>query len=321
MTQVAYSESFTKNETIDDFKKNIAADNSLENQVKDNPSFKKFFKKNMTVVPYLIALLIFVVGFISGYFLPQNIVSTDKGNITYKDLSKQMTTNPQFTTQTAMQTILLNKSLETYSNRITQKEVDTKYKETKKQYGDTFEQQLKTSGLTETTFKAQLKTQMALKSAIDQSIEKKYFNQKYYDNYKKSYKGTTPVLIQGYSTKNEANAAIKKGADVFKKSAQDMTLDPNDSQYPTTMIDAVGKLKVNQLSGVISFQGQYYVIMRVGETKSVDQLTNKDIQKSVINKMEADSNFVTSVQQKLIKSINAKAVDKDYKTILSNIKS
>ena len=92
------------------------------------------------------------------------------GDITSEKFFAEIKSNP--TVQTLLSNEVISTALEDkYSDKVTSDDVEKEYKKMKEQYGDQFQSALISAGLTENTYKAQLRSTLLLDYAVKTAAE------------------------------------------------------------------------------------------------------------------------------------------------------
>lgn len=223
-----------------------------------------------------------------------------------------------------------------YGDKVTSKEINTKYNDTKKQFGDSFEAKLKASGYTEKEYKENIKKSLAFQKG------KKAHLKLTDKDLEMAWKTFHPeVEAQIIQTTNEKDAkAVKKSADsgedfsklVKEKSTDTATKEDNGkikfdsttTSLPSEVKEAAFKLKNNGISDVIpvtntsTYQPEYYVVKMIkNKDKGNDMDKYKKQLKGIATEIKLDDNtFKTKVITEELKAADVKIKDKDFKDVL-----
>ena len=117
-------------------------------------------------------------------------IITMKGNtITVNDFYNKVKNNA------AAQQVLLNMTIQevfekSYGKHVTEKEVNETFNKSKSTYGTAFQQVLARAGLTEDTYREQIRTNKLVEYAVKKAAEKELTDA----NYKKAYESYTPEV-------------------------------------------------------------------------------------------------------------------------------
>lgn len=236
----------------------------------------------------------------------------------------------------SMLTLILDKVLEEqYGKKVTQKETDEAYDKEVKNYGSSFQQVLAVNGMTEETYKQQIRVQMLLDYAVKVAAEKELTD----DVYKTLYEAYTPevtaqiIRLDNQDTANSVLAEVKaEGAD-FAKIAADKSLDEKvdynfDSaatDVPADVIKAANALEKGAISEVVSvvntsnYTTSYYIIKTTAKTeKNADWKTYKDrLKEAYLAQKKADTTFQNKVIAAALEKSNVKIKDDSFSSILS----
>lgn len=133
-------------------------------------------------------------------------IITMKGNtITVNDFYNKVKNNA------AAQQVLLNMTIQEvfekgYGKHVTEKEVNETFNKSKSTYGTAFQQVLARAGLTEDTYREQIRTNKLVEYAVKKAAEKELTDA----NYKKAYESYTPeVTAQIIKVDNQDKADRK----------------------------------------------------------------------------------------------------------------
>lgn len=237
----------------------------------------------------------------------------------------------------AMLTLVLDRVFEKqYGNKVSAKEVSKAYNKQAEAYGSNFSAALSSAGMTEKTYKQQIRVEKLIEYAVNKAAEKELTTA----NYKEAYKNYTPettVEVIKLDDESKAKEALKKakekGAD-FAKVAKENTkadkvtysFDSSDTTLPTEVQTAAFKLKEGEISDVIqvtdttTYQPNYYIVKTTKkETKNADWKTyKKRLKETILNAKKADTTFRNNVIAKALEKANVKIKDKSFSNILAN---
>lgn len=146
-----------------------------------------------------------------------------------------------------------------YGSKVSDKDVEKKVDEQKKQLGEAFKSYLTQQGLTEETNKQQIRSNLLLEYAVDQAISKELTD----EAYKKAFESYTPeitanvIKLDSEEKANEVLASVKaEGADfaqIAKENSTDAStkekggeikFDSGTTTVPTRVKEAASKLDV-----------------------------------------------------------------------------
>ncbi len=145
--------------------------------------------------------------------------------------------------------IISNVFEEQYGDKVTAKEVDEAYNKMAEQYGDSFATALSSAGLTQETYKEQIRTNKLVEYAVKQVAEKELTDENY-----KAYDAYTPevtariIKLTDEAKAKEVLAAQAEGAD-FAQLAKDNSTD-------TATKDNGGEVKFDSTSTTVPTEVQ-----------------------------------------------------------------
>ena len=228
-----------------------------------------------------------------------------------------------------------------YGGKVSAQEVDDAYNDMAEQYGDSFASALASAGLTEETFKDQIRTNKLVEYAVKKAAEKELTD----DAYKSAYEAYTPEvtariirLDDETKAKEVLASAQAEGAD-FAQLAKDnstdtntkddggkITFDSSSTTVPTEVKTAIFALDAGQVgASVISvldtstYTTSYYVVKLESKTEKSDNWKDyKDKLKEIIlAEKQADSTFVSNVIKTALQDANVKVKDSAFQNLLS----
>ena len=228
-----------------------------------------------------------------------------------------------------------------YGGKVSAQEVDDAYNDMAEQYGDSFASALASAGLTEETFKDQIRTNKLVEYAVKKAAEKELTD----DAYKSAYEAYTPEvtariirLDDETKAKEVLASAQAEGAD-FAQLAKDnstdtntkddggkITFDSSSTILPTEVQTAIFALDAGQVgASVISvldfstYTTSYYVVKLESKTEKSDNWKDyKDKLKEIIlAEKQADSTFVSNVIKTALQDANVKVKDSAFQNLLS----
>ncbi|MFC3927925.1 peptidyl-prolyl cis-trans isomerase [Streptococcus caprae] len=264
-----------------------------------------------------------------------SIVTMKGDSITINDFYDEVKSSS--TSQQSMLSLILSKVLEAkYGKDVTDKEVTAKYDETAKQYGDYFETALSQAGLTEESYKKEVRRSLLLEHAVTVAAEKELTD----DVYKELYESYTPevtaqvIEVSDQETANSVLAEVKaEGAD-FKKIAEEKsssdtveyTFDSSSTDLPTDVMNPAFKLDKDAISDVISvtssssYTTTYYIVKVTNKTeKDSDWKTYKKQLKTIyLNEKKNDSSYINTVLGDILKAANVKIKDDAFADVLAS---
>ncbi|MED2766033.1 peptidylprolyl isomerase PrsA [Bacillus thuringiensis] len=246
------------------------------------------------------------------------IVTSKAGDITKEEFYTGMK-------QQAGKQVLNNMVMEkifTKNYKVDDKEVDKKYDEIKKQYGDQFSILLKQQGIKEETLKNNVRAQLAQEKAIEKTIT----DQELKENYKPEMKASH-ILVKDEATAKKVKEELGQGKP-FDELAKQYSEDTGSKEKggdlgyfgPGKMVkefeEVAYKLKKDEVSEPVKSQFGYHIIKvtDIKEQKPFDEVKG-DIKKVLVQKKAQDTQFMTDLMMKEIKKADVKVEDKDLKNI------
>lgn len=263
------------------------------------------------------------------------VASLKGGKVTqeeYYDEMKSSTTGKQ-----TLQTLIISKALDSqYGDKVSDKKVDKQYNTYKKQYGSQFNSILSQNGMTKTSFKRSIKTNLLSEVAL-KDIKK--ISDK---DLKKQWKKYTPKITVEHilvDKKSDAEAIIKqldksKGKD-FEKLAKEKSTDtgtkadggkmPAFNKFDSTIDSDFrdGAFKLNKVGDytktpVKSSYG-YHVIKLVKKPAKGELKDHKDeLKKELYASWMQDQTVMQKVIAKVLKESDVSIKDDDLKDVLSS---
>lgn len=223
-----------------------------------------------------------------------------------------------------------------YGSKVSDKDVEKKVDEQKKQLGEAFNSYLTQQGLTEETNKRQIRSNLLLEYAVDQAISKELTD----EAYKKAFESYTPeitanvIKLDSEEKANEVLASVKaEGADfaqIAKENSTDAStkekggeikFDSGTTTVPTRVKEAASKLDVNGISDVVidpasqKSAGAYYIVkVTKKEEKGSDwKKYEKRLKEILTAERKNDANFIRSIIAKAMTNANIKVKDDAFK--------
>ena len=223
-----------------------------------------------------------------------------------------------------------------YGSKVSDKDVEKKVDEQKKQLGEAFNSYLTRQGLTEETNKQQIRSNLLLEYAVDQAISKELTD----EAYKKAFESYTPeitanvIKVDSEEKANEVLASVKaEGADfaqIAKENSTDAStkekggeikFDSGTTTVPTRVKEAASKLDVNGISDVVivpasqNNAGSYYIVkVTKKEEKGSDwKKYEKRLKEILTAGRKNDANFIRSIIAKAMSNANIKVKDDAFK--------
>ncbi|AOM14389.1 peptidylprolyl isomerase [Bacillus thuringiensis] len=245
------------------------------------------------------------------------VVTSNIGNITKAELSSNL--KEQFGKLATYQ-MMANKVL-LHKYPISDKEMDTKIEEIKKQSNKTLLELAQQLGLaSENKLKEQLKVQAALEKAVKESVTEKDIK----DQYKSDIK-IKKIIVDKEEVANEIVAKLKNGGDfaeVIKSYPNVSSSKQQDNDIgwippgtlPVELEKAVYQLKVGEYSSPLKVNNGYAIIQMIEqkELPPFDQ-AKEDIRKKLEVKRLQDQQWQQQFFKDLFKQVDIKITDKDLK--------
>ena len=212
-----------------------------------------------------------------------------------------------------------------YGSKVSDKDVEKKVDEQKKQLGEAFK-----------TNKQQIRSNLLLEYAVDQAISKELTD----EAYKKAFESYTPeitanvIKLDSEEKANEVLASVKaEGADfaqIAKENSTDAStkekggeikFDSGTTTVPTRVKEAASKLDVNGISDVVidpasqKSAGAYYIVkVTKKEEKGSDwKKYEKRLKEILTAGRKNDANFIRSIIAKAMTNANIKVKDDAFK--------
>lgn len=283
------------------------------------------------------ATLLSIVTFAACAHKSDVLVSMKTGDITSEKFFTEIKSNP------TVQTLLSNKVISTaledkYSDKVTSDDVEKEYEKMKEQYGDQFQSALVSAGLTEDTYKAQLRSTLLLDYAVKTAAEQELKDADYEEAFK-SYTPNMTVKFVKTKTKDEAKTVVdelKKETAVdtlvakygtLSKADQktgELTFDSTTKDVEPELLAQITPMEVNKVSEPIAITDRktyetVYYIVKVTK-KDAKKETWKDyesiLKDYIINKKSSDKNYAKQVVSELLKEYKVEVKDEAFKIVI-----
>lgn len=283
------------------------------------------------------ATLLSIVTFAACAHKSDVLVSMKTGDITSEKFFTEIKSNP------TIQTLLSNKVISTaledkYSDKVTSDDVEKEYEKMKEQYGDQFQSALVSAGLTEDTYKAQLRSTLLLDYAVKTAAEQELKDADYEEAFK-SYTPNMTVKFVKTKTKDEAKTVVdelKKETAVdtlvakygtLSKADQktgELTFDSTTKDVEPELLAQITPMEVNKVSEPIAITDRktyetVYYIVKVTK-KDAKKETWKDyesiLKDYIINKKSSDKNYAKQVVSELLKEYKVEVKDEAFKNVI-----
>jgi len=271
----------------------------------------------------------------------KDIATMKGGAITVEDFYNQVKSSST-SQQTVQQMIVFKVFEQNYGKDVSDKEVQEKYDESKKSIedqGGNFSDQLKQAGLTEKSYKTQIKQSLAYQAGLKSHVKVTD------EDLKTAWASFHPEVeaqVIEVATEDEAKeikTQLDAGGD-FSKIAKEKSTDTTtkedggnvkfDSQsttVPATVTEAAFKLKDGQVSDPIAatnastYQTSYYLVKMVkNKDKGNDMEPYKKEVKEIAEQTQLNNQeFVNKVISEELKAANVKIKDDSFKDVLAGL--
>ena len=236
--------------------------------------------------------------------------------------------------QSTLANMIINRTLEQqYGDKVPQSKVNKQYDNYKKQYGSQFSAVLQQNGMTASTFKQNLKTNLLSEAAL-KSIKKISKSQE-----EKAWKTYQPkvtvqhILVANKSTAEKVIKDLKDGksfASLAKKYSLDTAtknkegklpaFDSTDTTLDSSFKTAAFKLKTGEVTSTpVKSQSGYHVIKMISHPakgKFADH--KKTIDDEIYASMTQDQSIMREVIATVLKKADVSIKDSDLKNVLSS---
>ncbi len=263
----------------------------------------------------------------------KNVVAETKaGDVTQDELYKAVKTKFSPQVEQALQEIVLTDVLEK-KYKVSDKEVDAKYKEAKDQLGEQFDAFLQQYNLDDKSFKEYLKLQLLQEKAASKGVKISDDElKKYYESYTPDVK-VRHILVNDEKTAKEVEAKLDKG-EKFEDLAKKYSQDPGSAQKGGEMgwinntarqslvpefVKSMDSLKVNEVSEPVKSQYGYHIIEVTDkkEKKSFDKM--KDQLKKELMESKIDQTAIQKAMKRELEAADVKINDKSLKDAMKSI--
>ncbi len=264
-----------------------------------------------------------------------NIITMKGDTINVNDFYKQAKEFPGMPATSLLQNLTMSKMFEKdFGDKVSDKDVQAKFDETKKQMGDQFAAALQQQGFTESSYKSYVRLQLLQEYAI----EKKISDTQYTDaNLKAAWADFHPeveAIVVPETTKDAATKARKSAKEDAAKFEKDnasnkQKFDSTSTTVPSEVQTAAFKLKNGEVSDVIESTNtstgatSYYVVKMIKTSdKGSDMNKYKDQLKNVIKTQKmADTTYVAGVIGEYLKAHNVTVKEEAFSSIFSQFTS
>ena len=262
----------------------------------------------------------------------KTVASYKGGKITQQEYYDEMKKSQSG--KTALANMIINRVLEQqYGNKVSKKQVDKQYNNYKKQYGSQFDAVLQQNGMTASSFKQNLKTNLLTEAAL-KDIKKisKSQEDKVWKDYQPKVK-VQHILVSKKSKAEEITNELKNGKSfksLVKKYSLDTgtkndegklpAFDSTDSSLDPAFKKAAFKLKTGETTkSPIKSQSGYHVIRMIKHpAKGTFASHKKEIDDQIYQTMSQDQQTMHDVLAKVIKKAGVDIKDKDLKDVLAS---
>lgn len=265
------------------------------------------------------------------------VATTSGGKITQSEYYSSMKNTANG--KQVLQQMILDKVLEKeYGKQVPSSQVDNQYNSYKKQYGSSFSAVLSQQGLTEKSFKQQIRSNLLLKAAVRASST---FSNAAINKQWKSYEPqvqTAEILVgsegDAQDIINSLDNASGNKLKEFKKLAKDKSTDTStkenggivpafdntDTQLPAAYKKAAFKLKTGDYTTepVKTDNGYYVIYMIKHPAKGSKENRINALKDQIVTENMNNQTFLHKVVAKVLKKGNVSIKDQDMKNILAD---
>lgn len=261
----------------------------------------------------------------------KTVVSYKGGKITQQDYYNKMKKSAAGQSQLA--SMIVNDALEEqYGKYVTDKQVNKQFNESKKQYGSQFSAALQQQGLTESTYKESIKTNLLMNQALRhiKKISKKQ-EEKAWKNYQPKVQ-VEHILVSKESTAKDIINQLNNGASfesLAKKYSTDSEtknnggklpkFDSSDTSLDSSFKTAAFKLKKGEYTKTpVKSEYGYHVIKMISKpSKGSFKSHKKELDNQIYAKMAQDQTTMQSVLATVLKRADVSIKDNDLKDVLT----
>lgn len=262
----------------------------------------------------------------------QTVASYKGGKITQQQYYDEMKKSQAG--QSTLANMIINRALEQqYGNKVSKKQVDKQFNNYKKQYGSQFSAVLQQNGMTQSSFKQNLKTNLLSEAALKniKKVSKKQEQEAW-----KSYQPKVTVQHILVAKKSTAETIIKQLKDgksfssLAKKYSLDTatknkagklpSFDSTDTTLDSSFKSAAFKLKTGEVTETpVKSQSGYHVIKMINHpAKGSFASHKKAIDDQIYASMAQDQETMRSVIATVLKKADVSIKDSDLKNVLSS---
>lgn len=269
----------------------------------------------------------------------KDIISMKGGTITVSEFYNEVKSNSA-AQQVLLQMVIKDVFEAKYGDKVTDAEVDEAYNEMADQYGDFFAQALASAGLTEETYKDQIRTNKLVEYAVKVAAEDELTDEAYQAAYEEYTPEVTAQIIKmtdETKAKEVLASAQAAGADFAKLAKENstdttaadggtVTFDSTSTDIPTEVQTAIFALDEGQVGAALvpvidmsTYTSNYYIVKLNTKTKKSDNWKDykKVLKEAILTAKQNDSTFITNVISKALQDANVKVKDEAFQNILS----
>jgi foldase protein PrsA len=262
----------------------------------------------------------------------KTVASYKGGKITQQDYYEELKKSQAG--KTTLANMIINRTLEQqYGSKVSSSQVDKQFNNYKKQYGSQFDAVLQQNGMTASSFKQSLKTNLLTEAALK---DVKKISKSQEDKVWKTYEPKVTVQHILVSKKSKAEQVISELKDgksfksLVKKYSLDTATKPNDGKLPAfdstdSTLDpafkaAAFKLKTGQTTKTpVKSQSGYHIIRMIDHPdKGSFASHKKDIDDQIYRSMSQNQEVMRSVISTVLKKSDPQIKDKDLQDALSS---
>ncbi|WP_046175416.1 peptidylprolyl isomerase [Domibacillus indicus] len=256
-----------------------------------------------------------------------NVIATSKaGDVTDMELYAEMKDKYGPQMEQALQELMQKKVLSD-KYEVTDEELDAEVKEAKEQLGDQYEMFLAQYGLDEDGFKEFLKLELLREKAALADVKVTDDEVKeYYDSWQPEIQ-VSHILVEDEAKAKEVKKKLDDGGD-FAELAKENSTDTGSAQnggslgwidnagraqFVPEFTEALGKLKVNEVSEPIKSDYGYHIIKITDQKEKGSFEDVKDQMTEELKKSKVDSAALQTKLDEEMKSADVEVKDEDFK--------
>lgn len=264
-----------------------------------------------------------------------NIITMKGDTINVGDFYNEAKAFPSMPATSLLQNLTMSKIFEKdFGDKVSDKDVQAKFDETKNQLGEQFAAALQQQGFTESSYKSYVRLQLLQEYAIEQKIKDTQFTDENLKAAWADYHPEVEAIVVSETTKDAANKKAeeaKKDAAAFEKdnASKKQKFDSTSTAVPTDVKTAAFKLKDGEVSSVIESTDastgvtSYYVVKMIKTSdKGSDMNKYKEQLQNVIKTQKlADTTYVAGVIGEYLKAHNVTVKEEAFSAIFSQFTS